>query len=77
MTVLFSTLKLLFFQVQHMFKGVKKMKLGLIISLMMTLVNTNVSAVPFQGKSYIVMEASHQIVIEGSNQDYIQRVASI
>ena len=45
-----------------MFKGVKKMKLGLIISLMMTLVNTNVSAVPFQGKSYIVMEASHQIV---------------
>ena len=44
------------------------MKLGLIISLMMTLVNTNVSAVPFQGKSYIVMEASHQIVIEGSNQ---------
>lgn len=77
MTVLFSTLKLLFFQVQHMFKGVKKMKLGLIISLMMTLVNTNVSAVPFQGKSYIVMEASHQIVIEGSNQDYIQSVASI
>ena len=44
---------------------------------MMTLVNTNVSAVPFQGKSYIVMEASHQIVIEGSNQDYIQSVASI
>ena len=77
MTDLFYTLNLLFFQVQQVVKKVKKRKLGLIISLMMTLVNTNVSAVPFQGKSYIVMEASHQIVIEGSNQDYIQSVASI
>lgn len=51
------------------------MKLGLIIGLMISLISTN--NVPFQGKSYIVMEANSQTAIEGSNQDYIQSVASI
>ena len=50
--------------------------ISLIISLAITPLN-NIKPVEFQGKSYIVMEASNQIVIEGSNEDYIQSVASI
>lgn len=51
-----------------------------IISLIISLTFTplyNVEHVEFQGKSYIVMEANNQMVIEGSNEDYIQSVASI
>ena len=50
--------------------------ISLIISLAITPLNS-VKPVEFQGKSYIVMEASNQVVIEGSNEDYIQSVASI
>lgn len=50
--------------------------ISLIISLAITPLN-NIKPIEFQGKSYIVMEASNQIVIEGSNEDYIQSVASI
>ena len=51
-----------------------------IISLIISLTFTplyNVEHVEFHGKSYIVMEANNQMVIEGSNEDYIQSVASI
>lgn len=57
-----------------------KMNLIKIISLALSLTLMpldHVKNIPFQGKSYIVMEASHQVVIEGSNEDYIQSVASI
>ncbi len=64
----------------HRFIGVIKMHyikmIGLIISLTFLPLDS-VKTVPFQGKSYIVMEASNQIVIEGSNEEYIQSVASI
>ena len=51
--------------------------ISLIISLAITPLNSVKPKLEFQGKSYIVMEASHQVVIEGSNEDYIQDVASI
>ena len=50
--------------------------ISLIISLAITPLN-NIKPIEFQGKSYIVMEASTQIVIEGSNEDYIRSVVSI
>lgn len=50
--------------------------ISLIISLTFIPLD-NVEHVEFQGKSYIVMEANNQMVIEGSNEDYIQSVASI
>ena len=53
---------------------------NIIISLLLPMNATKLNAtepVSFQGKSYIVMEAANQIVIEGSNEDYIQSVASI
>lgn len=36
-----------------------------------------VRAVNFQGKAYIVMESTHQNVLEGKNTEYVQSVASI
>ena len=48
--------------------------ISLIISLAITPLNS-VKPVEFQGKSYIVMDASNQVVIEGSNEDYMQSVA--
>ena len=50
--------------------------LNLIVSLLLIPLNST-TPVTFQGKSYIVMEASNQVVLEGSNEDYIQSVASI
>ena len=48
-----------------------------VLSLLLSFSFAPIQNIPFQGKSYLVMEASNQIVLEGSNEDYIQSVASI
>lgn len=50
--------------------------INILLTFLLLPLNTT-TPVTFQGKSYIVMEASNQVVIEGSNEDYIQSVASI